>query len=372
MKILQVNKLYYPWIGGIERAVQQISEGIALKEDIDVTVLCGRPSKGKRVTEVIHTVNVIRAKTWGVIMKTPVSFDILWQFRKLARTSDCIVIHHPSPLFMLAYLLFGSNKPLIVHYHSDIIKQRFAGAVLRPCILRMLRKTARIVVSNSNMIESSSILRQFRTSCEVIPFGVDQEEILSLIDEDEVDELQRRYGRFVLFVGRLTYYKGVSYLLDAMNALPDIPLVIIGEGDLEDALTEQIVRLKLTDRVTVLPPQSRKSLYAFYQASCMTVLPSVARSEAFGISLLEAMACGTPVISTELGTGTSYVNRHGESGFVVPPKDSTSLAKGIEKLFKDEELRKTLSSGAKACVRNHFLLKDMIDLHEHLYRQYGN
>jgi rhamnosyl/mannosyltransferase len=169
-----------------------------------------------------------------------------------------------------------------------------------------------------------------------------------------------------LFVGRLSYYKGVKYLIETIKNVK-VNLVIIGEGKEDSNLKTLVKELKIENRVFFLPAQERKKLINFYQAAKVFVLPSIYKSEAFGLVLLEAMACGTPVISTELGTGTSFVNKNEVSGLVVAPRELDVLSEAINRLISNEQLRIILGQQARQRVEENFLLSFMLLEHRKLY-----
>ncbi len=358
MRILELTKLYYPWMGGVETIVRQIAEGLNKKDNLNIEVLCCSHKKGKRTIEEINRVKVFRAGSFGIFWGMPVSFDFFRLFRKIVKKVDVIDFHHPFPLGDLAILLFKPKK-LIVHYHSDIVRQKVLTLFFKPLLLNTLKKADIIIVSNPNLINSSPYLKRFKHKCKVVPFGVDFEKLDSCLNKEEVRKNKQQYGDFILFLGRLNYYKGVSYLIEAVKGL-DINLLIVGEGDEKNNLIGQVKKLKMQDKVFFLPFQEREKIINLFKAAKMFVLPSIFKSEAFGIVLIEAMACGIPIISTELKTGTSWVNKGGETGFVVPPRDSKALKEAIEKILQDKELAEKMSHTAEKRAREKFDLKVML------------
>lgn len=365
MKILQVNKLYYPWVGGVEKIVQQLAEGLDGENDLEIEVLACR-SKGIRKTKKINEVKVYQASSFGIVWGLPISFDFLWLFKKLSKNIDIIDFHHPFPLGDLVIFLFRPKAKLIVHYHSDIVRQKILEVFFRPLIFRTLKKAKKIIVSNPNLIKSSIYLQKFQKKCEVIPFGVDLSKFQKF-DAGEVKKIKEKYGDFVLFVGRLNYYKGVKFLVKAMKEV-NANLVIIGQGPEKNNLELKIKELDLEDKVFFLPPQKEKELINFYQAAKIFILPSIFKSEAFGIVLIEAMACGKPIISTELGTGTSWVNINEETGFVVQPRDSEALAVAINKILENKNLEQKFSENARKRVEQEFSLEKMLREIEKIYK----
>lgn len=362
MKVLMVNKFYSPWIGGIETIVQQIAEG--LRDRASVEVLCCQKA-GSRSYDQVNGVPVTRAHSLGMIAHMPVSFDFLVQFWRKARSADIVALHTPFPLGDLALWLCRPKAKLIVHYHSDIVKQKLLARLLRPLLTYTLQKADAIVVSNPNLTTSSTFLQPYKEKCYAIPFGVDEQEIQS-VNEKHVSLLQEQYGRFIVFAGRLTEYKGVPVLLEALASLP-YRAVLIGSGNTKQMYERSISDSSKEKDITLIDHVPREEFLAYLKAARVCVLPSIYRSEAFGIVLLEAMALGTPVISTELGTGTSYVNQDGETGLVVPPGDVLSLQNALQKIMEDDTVYKKYSRAALKRVQVMFMLPMMLQKIEELY-----
>lgn len=368
MKILQVSKLYSPWIGGVETIVQQIVEGLNNKDNFKIEVLCIGTRKAKRTIDKVNGVKIWLAKSWGIFWGMPLSFDFFGFFKKLSRKVDIIAFHHPFPLGDLAIFLFKPKAKLIVHYHSDIVRQKILEVFFRPLIFNTLKRARKIVVSNPNLIKSSSYLQKFKNKCIVIPFGVDFKEIENNLNKQEIGRIREKYGNFVLFVGRLSYYKGIYFLIEAMKNV-GANLVIIGEGLEKEKLELKVKSLRLEDRIFFLPHQEKEKIINFYTTAKVFVLPSIYKSEAFGIVLIEAMACATPVISTELGTGTSWVNINGQTGLVVLPKNSQSLTQAIKKILRNKELAQKMGQNALRRTEENFTLQKMIKDYKRLYEE---
>lgn len=361
-KILQINKFYYPKIGGIERIVQQIAEGLNKESGFQIDVLC---CDKKEELEEVNGVRVWRTKILAKVFGMPISFDFFKTFKKIRNNYQILDFHQPFPLADLALFLFPTKAKIVVHYHSDIVRQRIVEIFVKPFIFNTLKKAKKIVVSNPNLIETSPILKRFQKKCVVVPFGVDISKFQN-IDSSRVEEIKKKYSKFVLFVGRLSYYKGVEYLIKAIQKIP-VNLVIIGEGPKRGKLERLVKKLKLKDKVFFLPFQREKNLKHFYHACFLFVLPSVYRSEAFGIVLIEAMACKKPVISTELGTGTSWVNQNNVTGFVVEPKNVEQLTRAIKKIINDIEIYQRFSENAFLRAREIFDEKKMLDKIKKVY-----
>jgi len=335
MRILQIVKFYYPLIGGVEKTAQDIAEKLN-NENIETDVLCCA-TKGKESEERISGVKIYRSSSKGVFWGMPISFNFFKVFKQIRNNYDIIAFHHPFPLGDLALFLFRIRAKLIIHYHSDIVRQKILEIFYKPLILKTLAKADKIIVSNPNLIKNSKYLQKFQEKCEVVPPGVNLEKFYKLKDERMIEEIKKKYGQFILFIGRISYYKGVPYLIRAMRNIK-VNLLIVGEGAEKERLKLEAKKNKVEDKIFFIPHQDEKKLINLYYACELFVLPSIFKSEAFGLVLTEAMACGKPVISTELGTGTSWINVDGKTGFVVSPKNSQSMAIAINKILNDKNL----------------------------------
>lgn len=365
VRVLQINKFYYPKIGGIEKVVRQVSESLVDEERIDSVVLCCQ-TEGGRNEEVINEVRVFRAGNIKTVWGLPLSLDFFNLFSREAREADIIDIHHPFPLADIALFFFKPKAKIVVHYHSDIVRQKLAAFFIRPLIFNTLKRAEKIIVSNPNVLRNSSYLRAFRSKSSIIPFGVNPRRF-GEFRESQVSALKRKYGDFVLFVGRLSYYKGITYLLRAMRTV-EANLVIVGSGEKRRELEKLSIGLGVSERVHFLGWVSKRRLISLYNACSVFVLPSIYKSEAFGIVLIEAMSCGKPVISTELGTGTSWINQNEETGLVVPPKNPDALASALNAVWKDKKKAREMGVKARQRVSEKFTLGKMMARHIKLYK----
>jgi len=343
MKILHVYKDYFPVIGGIENHLRLLAESQAAAGH-EVTVLV---TNRARVTtmETLNGVRVIKAARLGVVASTPLSVSL---FRHLRRQRpDVTHLHFPYPVGEVAHYLLGRSRHAVMTYHSDVVRQKAALRLYKPLMWRVLHSVDRIIVGSPNYLASSSTLQRFASKCKVVPYGIDRRPFLNA-DPVAARRLRELHGGgpLLLFVGVLRYYKGLEYLLEAMTSI-SAKLLIVGEGPLGSSLRAQARALGLAAGKVLLTGRVRdEDLPAYYRAADVFVLPASERSEAFGLVQIEAMTCATPVVCTELGTGTTFVNRHQESGLVVPPKDARALARAINRLLSDEPLRRRLAEGA--------------------------
>ncbi len=359
IKVLHINKLYHPWIGGVEKHVQDLCENLLPYDDISIQVLVCHEKmasedtiiNGVRVKKLANLVNFFTKKT--LLFSSPVSLTLPFWIRKLS--ADILHFHLPNPLAMAVYYITRPKGKVVVTWHSDIVKQKKMLYFLTPLIHWFLNRTDTIITTSPNIIDSSPFLSEFRQKCVVIPLGINPEKYV-LKDEDYAQIKQERAKAtmpLILFVGRLVYYKGVEYLVEAMKQV-DAQLIIVGEGPLYTTVHEKIISNGLSNKISIVPSASDYTLVKYFHSCDIFVLPSVSQSEAFGIVQLEAMKCSKPVISTNLPTGVPFVNQHGKTGIIVEPKDIDGLAKAINTLIHDPELRNSYGLYAKQRIEEEF------------------
>ncbi len=363
MKILQVNKLYSPWIGGIETVAQDIAEHFHGRDGARVVNLVCQPSGARKIGGV-NGVPTYRAASFGMAFGMPLSLDFFRLFKKLSADADVIILHHPFPIAFIAYRLFGKGKRVIVWYHSDIVRQNIAKAPFMPFIRAVLAAAEHILVSNEAIIKHSAVLKKFSDKCRVVRFGVDPARFreTGAIEKAE-DEIRNEYGSpLILSVGRLVYYKGYSYLIDAIKDVP-AHLLIVGSGPLRAALNAQIRRNGMGDKVFIVG--SVDDLVPYYHACDVFALPSCEPSEMFGIVQIEAMACGKPVVNTALPTGVPEVSVDGRTGKTVPPKDAPALAEALREILSNKDEYDRFSANATREVAARFTKEKFFAEMEH-------
>lgn len=348
LSVLHVYKDYPPVVGGIENHLRLLAERQAA-QGLDVTVLVTARG-GPAGVSVENGVRVIRAARLGEALSTPLSLELAGWLRRLA--PDVTHLQFPYPPGELAQLAWGRSRATVVTYQSDIVRQRLTGLAYRPLLHRLLRRADRIIATSPGYLASSPALAGVQERCAVVPLAIDSAAFHP--EPGAGRELRDRHpGPLVLFVGRLRYYKGLEHLIDAMAEVP-ATLLVAGEGRLQAELQRRAARSPAAGRVRFLGHVAQAELLAHYAAADVAVLPSSHRSEAFGLVLLEAMACGRPVVSTELSTGTSWVNRHGDTGLVVPPRDPRALAAALRHLLGDAALRTRMGARARQRVEDEF------------------
>jgi rhamnosyl/mannosyltransferase len=305
------------------------------------------------------------------LSSAPLSPDYYPWLRRLAAQSDLVHAHLPYPPAELGYLAVGQDRPLVLTYHSDIVRQRMLGFFYSPFLRRVVDRAAAIIVATPAHIQSSPFLQPVAAKCRVIEYGIDLVRFAATPAlEAQAAALRQEFGSpLLLFVGKLRHYKGLDVLIRALQDVPNARLLVIGNGPLEAAWQQLARATGLQERVIFWGERSDPELVAAYHAADLFVLPSTNRAEAFGIVQIEAMACGTPVICTELHTGTSYVNRDGETGLVVPPNDPPALAAAISRLLGDDATRGRMAAAARARAQTVFAQEVMHDKTLALYTE---
>ncbi len=361
LKILHVYKDFDPPVrGGIERHIALMCRYQRAWADVSA-LTCSRSMFTRRVER--DGTRVLEVGEWGRFQSAPVSPTFPFRLRR--STADVVVVHVPNPTAELSWLMTRPRGRLIVRYHSDVVRQAAAMRVYRPVLMRFLANADRILVSSPQYLETSDALQPFRDRCRVLPFGVVPESFARPA-ESELSALRERYGgRFVLFSGRHRYYKGIAHLVEAAGSI-DAPVVIAGDGPEGPALQRQA---RLSGVQVMFPGElSDRDLVAHLHACSVFVFPSVARSEAFGISILEAHACGTPVVATRLGTGVEFANLDGVTGLNVPPRHAAALAAAVNRLLANEAERATMGRQARERIERDFRAEDIARREFELYQ----
>ena len=353
LKVLQVGKFYPPHMGGIETHLQALCG--ELKRSMDVRVLVANDHRVS-ADELLNGVSVSRLATHFTLASTPCCPGMAGRIRR--SEADIVHIHLPNPMAVLAYLASGHRGRLVVTYHSDTVRQKILGPMFEPFLHQLLRRSSAVIATSPDYRRTSLVLSRYLDRCEVIPYGIALDEF-ERADPAEVGRLQRQYGdRLIVSVGRLVYYKGFEYLIRAMSKVRG-RLLIIGDGPLRPQLQELTGRLNLGDRVIFAGEIQNQDVVPYYHAAQLFALASVARSEAFGIVQIEAMAARLPVLNTTLDSGVPFVSLHEKTGLSVPPQDSDALAAAMNRLLDDPSLRRSLGEAARLRARQEFSLETM-------------
>lgn len=368
MRVLQLGK-FYPFSGGMEKVMFDLLDGLSAN-GVACDVLCtyAEPSRPYHVYEVGSN-RIICTKSLAKKLSTAISPQLISELRKICSRYDIIHVHHPNPMAALALRLSGYGGKVVVHWHSDILRQKRILWAYMPLQNWLLRRADIVMGTSPVYISQSPHLAAFIDKCTYAQIGIDPMEP----DAEAAEKIRKQYkGRKIVFsLGRLVNYKGFRYLVDAARELPDDYMVLIGgTGELHNELQRQIDNYGLNDRVKLLGHISDSDLPAYYGACDIYCLSSIMKTEAFAIVQIEAMSCGKPVIATNIpGSGVPWVNEDGVSGINVTVEDGHALAEAIKKVIGDKTLYAELSAGAKERFNSMFRKEAMIERCLDIYKR---
>ena len=369
MRVLQVGK-FYPIRGGVEKVMWDVTTGLS-QAGIPCDMLCAKLKKdgpdqkdeqfydGNGIFRLNENGRVICVPAWTKKAATMISPAMVRWLRRHAGEYDIIHIHHPDPMAALALRLSGYKGKVVLHWHSDILSQRFFLSLYKPLQRWLIGRADRILGTTPVYVASSPYLKDVQNKCGYVPIGIDP----ISYDAASAETIRARHtGKTLLFsLGRMVPYKGFSYLIEAMSLLPErFHLILGGKGPLKAELEAQIREKGLQQRVELLSgfiPD--ETVFALFGAADIFVLPSVMKTEAFGIVQIEAMSCGTPVVATRIpGSGVSWVNEEGVSGRNAEPCDARSLSEAILGVEADKS---KFSEGARQRFERMFSKEMMIN-----------
>jgi rhamnosyl/mannosyltransferase len=366
IRVLHVYRTFYPDSqGGLEEVIRQIGRNTS-ELGVESRVFTLSPDPRPQVVQ-FDGVEVHRFKRTFEVASCDVSLAALGGFRRLVEWADVVHYHFPWPFEDLLHFLARVRKPSMVTYHSDIVRQQTLLRFYRPLMRAFLRRADAVVPTSQNYFATSEELGRYSEKVEVIPIGLD-EGVFPKVSEQKLAAVRERVGEvFFLFVGVLRYYKGLHILLDALQGT-ELQCAIVGAGPTERELKEKVARLGLNN-AHLLGHVDNAEKVALMRLCRAVVFPSHLRSEAFGVTLLEGAIHSKPLISTEIGTGTSYINIDGESGFVVPPADAKSLREAMLRLAQDEALAQRMGRAARQRYETLFTGRLMGERYVGLYKR---
>jgi glycosyltransferase involved in cell wall biosynthesis len=358
MRILHVYKDYFPVLGGIENHVRVLAESQVRAGHQVIALVCSLSSR--TTVEELNGVKVVKSGRLGTVASMPISLS---QPMAVARLRpDLIHVHSPYPLGEVSAWLLGRGPRLVITYHSDVVRQKGLLRLYGPLLRRVLRRADRILTDSPNYLRTSVWLQPVRDKCVAVPLGVDAVRFAPPATPYAGPPM-------LLFVGRLRYYKGLDTLLHALVALPDVVLSVVGEGAMRTKWEGLAASLGVNGRVRFVGEVEDDALPGVYRQASAFVLPANARAEAFGTVLLEAMASGLPCVTTELGTGTSWVVQDGLTGLVVPPNDPAALAVAIGRILADPNLARQMGQAGRERVEREFTESVMVNAVMAVYRE---
>lgn len=266
-------------------------------------------------------------------------------------------LHVPNVTMMLAVLANPRIRPLIVTHHSDIIRQKFLGRLLRPIEVAVYNRAAKVLPTSPPYVEGSDLLRRFRSKVEPLPMGLDLTPYVNPSPEAvaHADILRRKYpGPIWMSVGRLIYYKALHVAIHALKSVPGT-LIVIGTGPMAAEWQRLATDVGVADRVVWAGRVSDDELIGTYHAATAMWFPSNARSEGYGLVQVEAMACGCPVINCDIPhSGVPWVCKHGVAGLTVQVNDVSAFAAAANRLAGDSGFRDQLATGSTVEVAARF------------------
>ena len=350
LRVMHVYRTYFPDPpGGLQEAIRQICLATsALGVDAKVFTLSPQPNP-KKISAA--EAEVVRSRSWAAPASCDLGgVDAVMQFRALSNWADVIHYHFPWPFADVLRLLGARNKPSVMTYHSDIVRQKYLGRIYGPLMRNTLKGMDAVVATSPAYAATSAVLTQnvAARNLRTIPLGI--ADYASGLTEDRTsDDILARLNLgvkpFVLALGVLRYYKSLYTLIEAANVINGT-VVIAGSGPEELALKSQTARLGYTNIVFAGQVTEAEKMALLRHCRAL-VLPSHLRSEAFGMVLVEASMFGKPMVCCEVGSGTSFVNSHGETGFVVTPESPIELAEACNRLIEDETLATRMGTAAR-------------------------
>ena len=368
-RVLHISKYYYPYLGGTESVCQDIVEGL---KEYENRVICFNDSNRTVCCE-INGIQILRI---GCFMKVASQSCSLFYYYYLKRNiqswqPDIIHFHHPNPFvaFLLVRLI-PANTKLIVHWHLDITKQKYIYPLVKRNERRLLERADSVIVTSPQYRDASLPLKPFLQKVKVVDNGINIHRFdLQCNDEMRIKDIHKKYHykRLIFFVGRHVEYKGLRYLIEAEKYVTtDCHIVIAGQGP----LTEELKAKANLGRVSFVGRLSNDDLRCYLHAADVFAFPSITKNEAFGLALAEAMYCRCPAVTFYIeGSGVNWVSLNGVTGIEVDNSDSKKYASAIDKLLRDDLLRKQYADAARKRVVEYFTIEKEQEAANEIYKQ---
>jgi rhamnosyl/mannosyltransferase len=372
---MHVGKFLPPPYAGIEAHVDTLLRSLASCVDSALVVCTNRQDSDALTAS--QPYRVIACPFYGKVASAPIAPGILRAVRQELADgrSNLLHVHAPNPWADLAALGAGREVPVVMTWHSDIVRQRNLMKIYRQVQRRAIERADRIIVFTPMHLDSSTQLRVPGVDAKVriVPIGINFEHLdTTPIDDAFAEELRSRVDgrRLIATVGRHVYYKGYRQLLLAVARMkePSV-LAMVGDGPLSAELQRQALETGIADRVLFLGEVTPSRLVTILRRCDVFTLPSIEPSEAFGIASAEAMAMGKPTVVCRLGNGVDFLNRDGVTSLVVPPMDIDALADALDILLRDEAQRAAMGQSASAWVRETFSIARMREQTLTVYRE---
>lgn len=350
MRILTLTKFYHPYRGGIETVSKNITDE-NLKAGHQSDVLCANDSCKSEVC-VVDGAHVFRSPRLAYLKSTSICPLMPWQLKSLVQSYDLLHVHFPDPMTALSLYLVKPETPFVIHWHSDIIKQKTLKTFFQPLQDWCLSTAKKIIVTSEEYAKHSMDLKPYLNKVVVAPIGIEEKENI----RHRVNPTKK-----ILAVGRLTYYKGFEVLIEASKLLPsDYEVTIVGDGELKKSLEDKIKAMGLEDKVRLTGKLTDDELKNQYERNDIFCLPSTHKSEAFGVVLVEAMSYSLPIVTCNIeGSGVPWVNEHGVTGLNVPVNSPQDLADALQSVLSDSKTYSKMSQESFKRFKKHFTINEM-------------
>lgn len=390
MRVLHLGKYFPPHPGGVEYFLADLLPALSA-QGIEVAALVHHERPGWRGVwpKGEGDLPVYRAPTLGQWLYVPLSPAFpLWLERAIAQFKpDLLHLHLPNTSAFWALALPAARRlPWVIHWHADVVpsqidrRLQWAYRLYRPFEQALLLRARRIIVTSPDYLAASEPLAPWRERCSIIPLGLDPRRIPDPDPDSRAlaEALWRSVGSSddqtpgawrVLAIGRLTYYKGHEVLIRAAAMLPEVGVLIVGGGGLFAHLERLIQTLGIGERVRLLGYQPDPVVWALLASCDLVALPSLERTEAFGLVQLEAMRFGKPVVTSDIpGSGVGWVVRQAGHGLIVKPGDPESLSQAIRSLLQDPQGARKLGQRGVAALAQRFSIDEVATQIAALYR----
>jgi rhamnosyl/mannosyltransferase len=371
MKILQLGKFYPPVFGGIQNVMYEFTTGLN-EENIHCDVLCSNNQNIYQITDE-DGYKIFRTKSYGIYFSTSITPQMIFKLKEIQNEYDIISIHAPDPMAALALFMIKPQGRVVLHWHSDVIKQKFLLKLFDPLQNWLINRADVIIGATKIHIEDSNQAHLMKDKNVILPYPFNSNTLKSCVDINLFSELKENYKnkKIIFSMGRLIYYKGFSYLIEAAKYLNDDYVILIGgEGELEASLKKIIDDNNLTSKVKLIGFIPHKELGTYYKLCDIFCLSSVFRSEMFGIVQLEAMSFGKPIITSKLEkSGVCSVNIHGVTGQCVASNNAIAIADAIISILKNHYTYKTYSENCIYRVDEVFNKKKVINKLINIYKK---
>jgi len=370
VKVLQISKFYPPVMGGIESVAWELTEGLN-RAGVRADVLCSNQMRHTTQEYTASGYTVVRAASMGLMLSTSMAPAMVRVLQRISAGYNLMHVHMPDPMAAFAIWASRPRAKLVVHWHSDVIRQRKALKLYEPLQRWLLARADAIVATSQPYADASAVLRAWRGKIEVIPIGISDNHTLACSIKAAAVRQRFRGRRIVFALGRMTYYKGFDVLIEAAAALPDDCAVLIGgEGEMLDHYRSMVAQRGLAGKVHLLGHINDEDLPSHFEACDVFCMPSTLRAEAYGVAMVEAMVMGKPIVATDIaGSGVPWVNVDGRTGFNVPVGQAKPLADALLGILTDADLRQRLGSASRQRYLDDFHVTAMTERTLNLYRR---